>query len=165
MCWWITCGTGGEAVAYLEAHAESLLVSAMTVGELYAGVREGAERRRLVEFLAAMEIIPVDAAIAPKRGPLPPGLRPQPRRRPGRRAHRRHCGIAPGEISHFKCPAFSDDGGGSALCKITVGANLVFAPRMRLHKTLCRLTGTISPKRPNTRSAPTYHEQLNNTYD
>ncbi|MEW6657965.1 MAG: type II toxin-antitoxin system VapC family toxin [Thermodesulfobacteriota bacterium] len=57
-----------EAVAYLEFHAESLLISAMTAAELFAGVREGAERRRLVEFLAVMEIIPVDAAIAQKGG-------------------------------------------------------------------------------------------------
>jgi predicted nucleic acid-binding protein len=57
-----------EAATYLESHAESLLVSAMTVAELYAGVREGAERSRLVKFLAAMEIIPVDAAIAQKGG-------------------------------------------------------------------------------------------------
>jgi hypothetical protein len=57
-----------EAVAYLESHAESLFISAVTVAELYGGVREGAERRRLVEFLAVMEIIPVDAAIAQKGG-------------------------------------------------------------------------------------------------
>ena len=57
-----------EAVAYLESHTESLLISAVTVAELYAGVREGVERHRLAEFLAVMEIIPVDAAIAQKGG-------------------------------------------------------------------------------------------------
>ncbi|MBM4294352.1 MAG: type II toxin-antitoxin system VapC family toxin [Deltaproteobacteria bacterium] len=57
-----------EAVAYLEARAESMLISAITVAELYAGVREGEERRRLAEFLAALEIIPVDAVIAQKGG-------------------------------------------------------------------------------------------------
>ena len=35
-----------EAVAYLEGLTGPLLVSAVTVGELYAGVREGAERAR-----------------------------------------------------------------------------------------------------------------------
>jgi predicted nucleic acid-binding protein len=57
-----------EAVAYLEAHADSVLISAITVAELYAGVREGEERRRLAQFLAVLEIIPVDAAIAQKGG-------------------------------------------------------------------------------------------------
>ena len=57
-----------EAVTYLEAHAESILISAVTVAELYAGVREGTERHRLAQFLAVMEIIPVDAAIAQKGG-------------------------------------------------------------------------------------------------
>jgi predicted nucleic acid-binding protein len=32
-----------EAVSYLEGLTESLLVSVITVAELYAGVREGAE--------------------------------------------------------------------------------------------------------------------------
>jgi len=57
-----------EAVAYLEAHAESILISAITVAELYAGVREGDEKRRLAEFLAVLEIIPVDADIARQGG-------------------------------------------------------------------------------------------------
>jgi hypothetical protein len=33
-----------EAISYLEGLTESLLISAMTVAELHAGVREGAER-------------------------------------------------------------------------------------------------------------------------
>lgn len=57
-----------EAVAYVEAHAESILISAVTVAELYAGVREGEERPRLAQFLAALEIIPLDAEIAQKSG-------------------------------------------------------------------------------------------------
>jgi predicted nucleic acid-binding protein len=57
-----------EAVAYLEAHAESILISAITVAELYAGVREGEERHSLAEFLDAFAIIPLDAEIAQKGG-------------------------------------------------------------------------------------------------
>ena len=53
-----------EAIAYLESVTEPLSVSAVSVAELYAGVREGAERAALEQFLAAFEIIPVDRAIA-----------------------------------------------------------------------------------------------------
>lgn len=53
-----------EAVTYLEGLQEPLLVSAVTVAELYAGVREGAERTALEQFLAAFEVVPVDEAIA-----------------------------------------------------------------------------------------------------
>jgi predicted nucleic acid-binding protein len=57
-----------EAAAYLEARPEFLLISAITVAELYAGVREGEERRILAQFLGAFEIIPLDAAIAQQGG-------------------------------------------------------------------------------------------------
>jgi predicted nucleic acid-binding protein len=53
-----------EAVSYLEGLTEPLSVSAVTVAELYAGVREGAERTALEKFLAAFDVIPVDQAIA-----------------------------------------------------------------------------------------------------
>ncbi len=57
-----------EAAAYLEAVSESLLISAISVAELYAGVREGDERRRLAQFLGAFAIIHLDAEIAQKGG-------------------------------------------------------------------------------------------------
>jgi len=57
-----------NAVAYLESRDEVLLVSAITVSELYAGVREGKERVILARFLAAFEMVPVDHAIAEKGG-------------------------------------------------------------------------------------------------
>jgi len=57
-----------EAAAYLEARSETLLISAITVAELYAGVREGEESRRLAQFLGAFEIIPLDAEIARQGG-------------------------------------------------------------------------------------------------
>lgn len=42
----------------------------MTVAELYAGIREGAERRALEELLAAFEIIPLDESTAVAGGLL-----------------------------------------------------------------------------------------------
>ena len=57
-----------EAVSYLEALTESLLVSVITVAELYAGVREGAERTKLDEFIRAFEIVPVDQEVAVRGG-------------------------------------------------------------------------------------------------
>lgn len=57
-----------EAVSYLESLTESLLVSVITVAELYAGVREGAERMKLDEFIRAFEIVPVDREVAIRGG-------------------------------------------------------------------------------------------------
>src|ERR1700730_16447531 len=52
------------AVSYLESLPPPLLISAISVAELYAGVREGDERVALHEFLDAFEIVPVDEEIA-----------------------------------------------------------------------------------------------------
>ncbi len=57
-----------KAAAYLEGRPEHLIISAITVAELYAGVREGEESQKLTQFLGAFEIIPLDAAIAQKGG-------------------------------------------------------------------------------------------------
>jgi len=57
-----------EAVSYLEGLTESLLVSVITVAELYAGVREGAERTKLDEFIRAFEIVSVGREIAVRGG-------------------------------------------------------------------------------------------------
>jgi hypothetical protein len=57
-----------EAVSYLESLTESLLISAITVAELYAGVREGAERIALEQFLSVFNVIPVDDVIAANGG-------------------------------------------------------------------------------------------------
>lgn len=56
------------AVEYLESRSETLLVSAVTVAELYAGVREGQERSALSTFLSAFEIVPVDRPTAERGG-------------------------------------------------------------------------------------------------
>jgi predicted nucleic acid-binding protein len=52
------------AVSYLESLPPPLLISAISVAELYAGVREGTERLALDEFLDAFEIVPIDEEIA-----------------------------------------------------------------------------------------------------
>jgi predicted nucleic acid-binding protein len=57
-----------EAISYLESLTETLLISAMTVAELHAGVREGAERIALEQFLSVFNVIPVDYAIAANGG-------------------------------------------------------------------------------------------------
>lgn len=57
-----------DAVAYLEALPDTQLLSAITVAELCAGVREGAERITLDHFITAFEIVPVDEAIAVRGG-------------------------------------------------------------------------------------------------
>ena len=57
-----------EAVTYLESLSESLLISAITGAELYAGVRDGAERVALDNFIQAFEVIPVDEEIAIEGG-------------------------------------------------------------------------------------------------
>ena len=57
-----------DAVIYVEAQHEQLLISVVTVAELYAGVREGEERSRLERFLRAFEIIPLDLSLAVQGG-------------------------------------------------------------------------------------------------
>jgi predicted nucleic acid-binding protein len=59
-----------EAVTYLESRKEVLLISAVTVGELYAGVREGRERKALDAFMQAFEIVVLDASLAERGGLL-----------------------------------------------------------------------------------------------
>jgi predicted nucleic acid-binding protein len=57
-----------DAVAYLEGLTDPLLMSVITLAELYAGVREGQERAKLEEFVKAFELVPVDTEIAQKGG-------------------------------------------------------------------------------------------------
>lgn len=56
------------AVSYLESLTEQTFISAVTVAELYAGVREGKERVALDSFIRAFEIVPIDEAIAIRGG-------------------------------------------------------------------------------------------------
>lgn len=58
-----------QAVTYLEnLIEESLLISSITVAELYSGVREGKEREVLDTFFLAFEIVPINEEIAIKGG-------------------------------------------------------------------------------------------------
>ncbi|HKQ04128.1 MAG TPA: type II toxin-antitoxin system VapC family toxin [Blastocatellia bacterium] len=57
-----------EAVSYLESITEQVFISAVTVAELYAGVREGEERTALDDFVKAFEIVLIDEAIAIQSG-------------------------------------------------------------------------------------------------
>jgi predicted nucleic acid-binding protein len=57
-----------DAVAYLHGLADRPLVSAVTVAELYAGVRDGAERAALDALIATVTVVPVDEAVAVRGG-------------------------------------------------------------------------------------------------
>ena len=57
-----------KAVFYLEGLTGPLLTSAITVAELYGGVREGQERPALDRFLLAFDIVAVDEEVAKKGG-------------------------------------------------------------------------------------------------
>ncbi len=56
------------AVAYLESVVEPMLISLITVAELYSGVRDGQERTALDTFIAAFTLVAVDESIAVQGG-------------------------------------------------------------------------------------------------
>lgn len=53
-----------DAVNFLEGLTNHLLISSITVAELYAGVREGNERTAHDRFISAFELVPIDVEIA-----------------------------------------------------------------------------------------------------
>ena len=57
-----------QAVAFLEGTEQTLAVSAITVAELYVGVREGEERGRLDAFVAAFDVLGLDRQAAVQAG-------------------------------------------------------------------------------------------------
>jgi len=57
-----------NAIAYLENQSAQLQIAAITVAELYAGVRDGKERVKLDAFVSAFEIIPTTKEIALQGG-------------------------------------------------------------------------------------------------
>ena len=57
-----------DAVAFLEGCAQPLALSVVSVAELYVGVREGEERRRLDVFAAAFEALPLKREAAVQAG-------------------------------------------------------------------------------------------------
>lgn len=60
----------GDAVAFVDGLAEAPVLSVLSVAELFAGIREGSERRRLEAMLSVCELIEVDATIAREGGLL-----------------------------------------------------------------------------------------------
>ena len=58
----------GQAIEYVDNLEGDLLVSAVTVAELYAGARNDDEQQRLDDLFLAMFIIPVDQTIAKQGG-------------------------------------------------------------------------------------------------
>ncbi len=57
-----------DAIAYIEGLSGNNFISAITVAELYAGVRDGAERTALESFVRAFQVVVVDSAIATQGG-------------------------------------------------------------------------------------------------
>ena len=57
-----------EAVHFLESQRVSMLVSAITVAELYAGIRDGKERLLLDNFIEYFQVVPLNHALAVKGG-------------------------------------------------------------------------------------------------
>lgn len=58
------------AVDYIEGLDGELLLSVVTVGELYAGLRGETEQQALERFFDAFELVPLDAATARLAGSL-----------------------------------------------------------------------------------------------
>lgn len=59
-----------RAVEFIEGLEEDLLLSAMTVAELFAGLKGADEERALDDFLQAFEVVPITERIARKGGLL-----------------------------------------------------------------------------------------------
>jgi predicted nucleic acid-binding protein len=53
-----------DAIQYLEGLEDDLLVSAITVAELFVGARDDEEERSLDRFLSAFSILPVTEGVA-----------------------------------------------------------------------------------------------------
>jgi len=53
-----------QAVNYINAHSRQIILSAVSVAELYAGVRDGEERKELDEFVGLFPIFPVTVETA-----------------------------------------------------------------------------------------------------
>ncbi len=57
-----------QAIDYVDTLEGNLLISVITVAELIAGARNQVERQSIELFLAALEVIPIDYAIAKQGG-------------------------------------------------------------------------------------------------
>lgn len=57
-----------KAIEFLELHEDDLHISAVTVAELYQGVRDGREKTKLAQTLSATTILPLTEEIAETAG-------------------------------------------------------------------------------------------------
>ena len=57
-----------DAVAYVKAHAQRVILSAVVVAELYADVRDGDELARLDDLLSLFRVVPITAQLARAAG-------------------------------------------------------------------------------------------------
>lgn len=72
-----------EAVDFIEGHLDQVMVSSITVAELYRGVRDGREREALDAFISAIRVLEIGLSVAKDGGLL---------RRQYRASH--HSGLA-----------------------------------------------------------------------
>lgn len=57
-----------SAVSFMEQNIDNLVVSAVSVAELYQGVREGQERKKLSRMISALAVVPLTQEIAETAG-------------------------------------------------------------------------------------------------
>jgi len=57
-----------DAAACVTANQERLILSAVVVAQLYAGVRDGTERTALDEFVGLFRVVPANGAVAAAAG-------------------------------------------------------------------------------------------------
>ena len=57
-----------QAVDFIETNIDRVMVSSISVAELYQGVRDGKEREALDAFMSAVSILSVDETIGKKGG-------------------------------------------------------------------------------------------------
>lgn len=57
-----------SAVSFMEQNIDDLVISAVSVAELYQGVREGHERTKLSRMISALTVLPLTQEIAKTAG-------------------------------------------------------------------------------------------------
>ncbi len=57
-----------DAVSCLEKNVDDIFISAVSVAELYQGVREGSERTKLSRMISALVVLPLTEEIAETAG-------------------------------------------------------------------------------------------------
>jgi predicted nucleic acid-binding protein len=59
-----------QAIKFVQQLPERVWISAVSVAELHAGVREGAEREALAQLLSTLEVVDLNASVAMRGGLL-----------------------------------------------------------------------------------------------